>query len=131
MLQSRSQTKIKRTQQVNLLAEQRYLKQKSLLTEAETSDFLLCFEKLGYSEMDIPEPCKVITTKEEFLTCRTFVMNSLHKMSTTTPTNVYNEFFTCMTTKATELGLFQEPVNPIGEPPTEEENPEEGSEENK
>lgn len=119
MSNSRSQTKIRKTQQVNLIAEQRYLKQKSLLVES-TDDFINCFDMLGYSSDMIPGPCQQIETKENFLNCRTYVMNSLSKNITTTPTNVYDTFFNCMTTKATELGLF---LNE--EPPSEEELPSE------
>ena len=46
MSNSRSQTKIRKTQQVNLLAEQRYFRQKNLLFE-NIEEFQECFDSFG------------------------------------------------------------------------------------
>ena len=53
MSNSRSQTKIRKTQQVNLLAEQRYFRQKNLLFE-NIEEFQECFDSFagGFSGGD-------------------------------------------------------------------------------
>ena len=69
MNNSRSQTKIRRTQQVNLLAEQRYLIQKGLITE-NIDDFMECFDSFGLTIDQIPQSCMSVTNKEDFINCR-------------------------------------------------------------
>jgi hypothetical protein len=124
MNNSRSQTKIRKTQQVNLIAEQRYLKQKGLLTE-NIDVFMECFDTFGLTIDQIPQSCMSVTNKEEFLNCRKEINLAIMRMN---KSNELTPLLTCLETKAQNLGLFIEPLN-IEEPPSEEEGeetPEEG-----
>lgn len=124
MNNSRSQTKIRRTQQVNLLAEQRYLIQKGLITE-NIDDFMECFDSFGLTIEQIPQSCMSVTNKEDFINCRKEINMAIMKMNRS---NELSPLLTCLETKAQNLGLFIEPLN-IEEPPSEEEGeetPEEG-----
>jgi hypothetical protein len=56
-MNSRSQTKIRKIQQINLLAEERYLKTKGLLYEGPQEDVLKCFTDNGVEESLIPDSC--------------------------------------------------------------------------
>ena len=69
MSNSRSQTKIRKTQQVNLLAEQRYFRQKNLLFE-NIEEFQECFDSFGLTNENIPESCKSVTNRDEFIECK-------------------------------------------------------------
>jgi hypothetical protein len=104
MNNSRSQTKIRRTQQVNLLAEQRYLRSKGIIMESD-NDFMECFNKLGLAMDQIPQSCMSIQTKEDFLSCRNeinqFVLNSKQNL-----VPKLSEFFICMEGKAQNAGIF-------------------------
>lgn len=46
-MKNRSQTKIRKVQQVNLLSEQRYLKSKGLINEGPMEDIQKCFSDAG------------------------------------------------------------------------------------
>ena len=56
-MNSRSQTKIRRIQQTNLLAEERYLKSKGLLYEGPQEDILKCFTDNQVDLSMIPSTC--------------------------------------------------------------------------
>ena len=56
-MNSRSQTKIRKIQQINLLAEERYLKTKGLLYEGSQEDVLKCFTDNGVEESLMPPSC--------------------------------------------------------------------------
>jgi hypothetical protein len=121
MNNSRSQTKIRKTQQVNLIAEQRYLKQKGLLSES-IDDFFECFDSFGLTMDQVPQSCKMVTNKDEFTTCKNDINSAMMQMGR--PSG-FEKLFTCLETRAQNLGLLIEPVTPEEEPPTEEEPEEE------
>jgi hypothetical protein len=123
MSNSRSQTKIRKTQQVNLIAEQRYLKQKGLLFESTTEDFMECFEEQGLTMSQIPQSCNSITNKEEFVRCKNDINTAMVSMGRPSGQS-FESLFACLETKAQNLGLFVEPVTPE-EGPSPEEGPEE------
>lgn len=56
-MNSRSQTKIKKIQQTNLLVEERYLKSKGLLYETPQEDILKCFTDNSVDLSMIPSTC--------------------------------------------------------------------------
>jgi hypothetical protein len=56
-MNSRSQTKIRKIQQTNLLAEERYLKTKGLLYEGSQEDVLKCFTDNEVDVSLIPPSC--------------------------------------------------------------------------
>jgi hypothetical protein len=116
MNNSRSQTKIRRTQQVNLLAEQRYLIQKGLITE-NIDDFMECFDAQGLSMDQIPQSCKSISNKEEFVKCKNDINTAMVSMES------FESLFVCLETKAQNLGILVEPEK-TEEPPSEEESEE-------
>lgn len=60
-MNSRSQTKIRKIQQTNLLAEERYLKSKGLLYEGPQEDILKCFTDNGVDQSMIPTSCSGTT----------------------------------------------------------------------
>jgi hypothetical protein len=124
MSNSRSQTKIRKTQQVNLLAEERYLRQKGLLSESTIEDFMECFDANGLTMDQIPQSCKSINNKEEFVKCKNDINTAMVSMGRPSGQS-FESLFSCLETKAQNLGLLIEPVTPEEEPPTEEEEPEE------
>jgi hypothetical protein len=124
MSNSRSQTKIRKTQQVNLLAEERYLRQKGLLSESTIEDFMECFDANGLTMDQIPQSCKSINNKEEFVKCKNDINTAMVSMVKPSGQS-FESLFSCLETKAQNLGLLVEPVTPEEEPPTEEEEPEE------
>jgi hypothetical protein len=124
MSNSRSQTKIRKTQQVNLLAEERYLKQKGLLFESTLEDFMECFDAHGLTMDQIPQSCRSINNKEEFVECKNDINTAMVSMGRPSGQS-FESLFACLETKAMNLGIFAEPVTPEEEPPTEEEEPEE------
>jgi hypothetical protein len=124
MSNSRSQTKIRKTQQVNLLAEERYLRQKGLLSESTIEDFMECFDANGLTMDQIPQSCKSINNKEEFVKCKNDINTAMVSMGKPSGQS-FESLFSCLETKAQNLGLLVEPVTPEEEPPTEEEEPEE------
>jgi hypothetical protein len=104
MNNSRSQTKIRKTQTLNLVAEQRYLKNKGLLRES-SDDFMECFDQLGLTMDQLPARCMSITTKEDFVACKNeinqFVMQSKQNL-----VPMLQKFFTCMEGKAQNMGIL-------------------------
>jgi hypothetical protein len=126
MSNSRSQTKIRKTQQVNLLAEERYLRQKGLLSESTIEDFMECFDANGLTMDQIPQSCRSINNKEEFVKCKNDINTAMVSMGRPSGQS-FESLFVCLETKAMNLGLLVEPVTPEEEPPSEEEveNPEE------
>ena len=104
MNNSRSQTKIRKTQTLNLVAEQRYLKNKGLLRES-SDDFMECFDQLGLTMDQLPARCMSITTKEDFVACKNeinqFVMKSKQNL-----VPMLQKFFTCMEGKAQNMGIL-------------------------
>ena len=124
MSNSRSQTKIRKTQQVNLLAEERYLRQKGLLSESTIEDFMECFDANGLTMDQIPQSCKSINNKEEFVKCKNDINTAMVSMGKPSGQS-FESLFSCLETKAQNLGLLVEPVTPEEGPPTEEEEPEE------
>lgn len=104
MNNSRSQTKIRKTQSLNLIAEQRYLKNKGLLRES-SDDFMECFDQLGLTMDQLPARCMSITTKEDFVACKNeinqFVMQSKQNL-----VPMLQKFFTCMEGKAQNMGIL-------------------------
>ena len=121
MNNSRSQTKIRRTQQVNLLAEQRYLIQKGLITE-NIDDFMECFDAQGLSMDQIPQSCKSISNKEEFVKCKNDINTAMVSMERPSGQS-FESLFVCLETKAQNLGILVEPEK-TEEPPSEEESEE-------
>jgi hypothetical protein len=65
-MNSRSQTKIRKIQQTNLLAEERYLKTKGLLYEGSQEEVLKCFTDNGVEESLIPDSCKTKGVGQKF-----------------------------------------------------------------
>lgn len=104
MNNSRSQTKIRKTQTLNLIAEQRYLKNKGLLRES-SDDFMECFDQLELTMDQLPAQCMSITTKEDFVACKNeinqFVMQSKQNLVPR-----LQKFFTCMEGKAQNMGIL-------------------------
>ena len=109
MNNSRSQTKIRKTQSLNLIAEQRYLKNKGLLRES-SDDFMECFDQLGLTRDQLPAQCMSITTKEDFIACKNeinqFVMQSKQNLVPR-----LEKFFTCMEGKAQNMGILLDTNN--------------------
>ena len=109
MNNSRSQTKIRKTQSLNLIAEQRYLKNKGLLRES-SDDFMECFDQLGLTRDQLPAQCMSITTKEDFIACKNeinqFVMQSKQNL-----VPMLQKFFTCMEGKAQNMGILLDTNN--------------------
>ena len=109
MNNSRSQTKIRKTQSLNLIAEQRYLKNKGLLRES-SDDFMECFEQLELTMDQLPAQCMSITTKEDFIACKNeinqFVMQSKQNLVPR-----LQKFFTCMEGKAQNMGILLDTNN--------------------
>ena len=109
MNNSRSQTKIRKTQSLNLIAEQRYLKNKGLLRES-SDDFMECFEQLELTMDQLPAQCMSITTKEDFIACKNeinqFVMQSKQNLVPR-----LEKFFTCMEGKAQNMGILLDTNN--------------------
>ena len=110
MLNSRSQTKIRKTQQVNLLAEQRYFRQKNLLFE-NIEEFQECFDSFGLTNENIPESCKSVTNRDEFIECKNEINLAIKGMGSNI--SELNELFTCLEGKASSLGYLtsQDNVN--------------------
>ena len=108
MNNSRSQTKIRKTQTLNLVAEQRYLKNKGLLRES-SDDFMECFDQLGLTMDQLPARCMSITTKEDFVACKNeinqFVMQSKQNL-----VPMLQKFFTCMEGKAQNMDNQKETI---------------------
>ena len=104
MNNSRSQTKIRKTQSLNLIAEQRYLKNKGLLRES-SDDFMECFDQLELTMEQLPARCVSITTKEDFVSCKDeinqFVIQSKQNL-----VPKLQKFFTCMEGKAQNMGIL-------------------------
>lgn len=119
MNNSRSQTKIRKTQQVNLLAEERYLRQKGLLSESTLEDFMECFDAQGLTMDQIPQSCRSITNKEEFVKCKNDINTAMVSMGRPSGQS-FESLFVCLETKAQNLGILVEPEK-IEEPPSEEE----------
>ena len=109
MNNSRSQKKIRKTQSLNLIAEQRYLKNKGLLRES-SDDFMECFEQLELTMDQLPAQCMSITTKEDFIACKNeinqFVMQSKQNLVPR-----LEKFFTCMEGKAQNMGILLDTNN--------------------
>lgn len=109
MNNSRSQTKIRKTQSLNLIAEQRYLKNKGLLRES-SDDFMECFDQLELTRDQLPAQCMSITTKEDFIACKNeinqFVMQSKQNLVPR-----LEKFFTCMEGKAQNMGILLDTNN--------------------
>ena len=109
MNNSRSQTKIRKTQSLNLIAEQRYLKNKGLLRES-SDDFMECFDQLELTMDQLPAQCMSITTKEDFIACKNeinqFVMQSKQNLVPR-----LEKFFTCMEGKAQNMGILLDTNN--------------------
>ena len=109
MNNSRSQTKIRKTQSLNLIAEQRYLKNKGLLRES-SDDFMECFEQLELTMGQLPAQCMSITTKEDFIACKNeinqFVMQSKQNLVPR-----LEKLFTCMEGKAQNMGILLDTNN--------------------
>ena len=109
MNNSRSQTKIRKTQSLNLIAEQLYLKNKGLLRES-SDDFMECFDQLGLTMDQLPARCMSITTKEDFVACKNeinqFVMQSKQNLVPR-----LEKFFTCMEGKAQNMGILLDTNN--------------------
>ena len=104
MNNSRSQTKIRKTQTLNLVAEQRYLKNKGLLRES-SDDFMECFDQLGLTMDQLPARCMSITTKEDFVACK----NEINQFVIQSKQNLVprlEKFFTCMEGKAQNMGIL-------------------------
>ena len=110
MSNSRSQTKIRKTQQVNLLAEQRYFRQKNLLFE-NIEEFQECFDSFGLTNENIPESCKSVTNRDEFIECKNEINLAIKGMGSNI--SEFNELFTCLEGKASSLGYLtsQDNVN--------------------
>ena len=109
MNNSRSQTKIRKNQSLNLIAEQRYLKNKGLLRES-SDDFMECFDQLELTMDQLPAQCMSITTKEDFIACKNeinqFVMQSKQNLVPR-----LEKFFTCMEGKAQNMGILLDTNN--------------------
>ena len=122
MNNSRSQTKIRKTQQVNLLAEQRYFRQKSLITENMDNLFLECFYNYGLLDTEIPTSCKSVTNMVEFNKCKNDINSAILKkgLNIGTPETT---LFSCLEQNAYEL------INTTEDPSSEEEEEEPSSEE--
>ena len=60
-MNSRSQTKIRKIQQINLLAEERYLKTKGLLYEGPQEEVQKCFADNDVDQSMIPASCSGTT----------------------------------------------------------------------
>lgn len=109
MNNSRSQTKIRKTQSLNLIAEQRYLKNKGLLRES-SDDFMECFEQLELTMDQLPAQCMSITTKEDFIACK----NEINQFVIQSKQNLVprlEKFFTCMEGKAQNMGILLDTNN--------------------
>ena len=108
MSNSRSQTKIRKTQQVNLLAEQRYFRQKNLLFE-NIEEFQECFDSFGLTNENIPESCKSVTNRDEFIECKNEINLAIKGMGSNI--SEFNELFTCLEGKASSLGFLSSEDN--------------------
>lgn len=111
MNNSRSQTKIRKIQSVNLIAEQRYLKNKGLLKE-NINDFKDCFYRFGLSDDEIPQSCRSITNREEFVKCKNDINTALVSMGRPSGQS-FESLFTCLETKAINLGIFIDITDPL------------------
>ena len=89
---------------MNLIAEQRYLKNKGLLRES-SDDFMECFDQLELTMEQLPARCVSITTKEDFVSCKDeinqFVIQSKQNL-----VPKLQKFFTCMEGKAQNMGIL-------------------------
>jgi hypothetical protein len=77
-MNSRSQTKIRKIQQINLLAEERYLKTKGLLYEGPQEDILKCFTDNGVDQTMIPPSCT--ETKFDITACSAALPGVIEKI---------------------------------------------------
>lgn len=91
MLQSRSQTKIKKMRELNLLAEQRYLSSKKILNEGIEEDLQKCFGDAGIDFEKIPPACISTDTKPDVIGCVTGLIAVVSEISTEKRT----DFKTC------------------------------------
>ena len=94
-MNSRSQTKIRKIQQINLLAEERYLKTKGLLYEGPQEDILKCFTDNGVDQTMIPPSCT--ETKFDITTCSAALPGVIEKI----PEDKKEKIKTCLMNLAT------------------------------
>lgn len=109
MNNSRSQTKIRKIQSVNLIAEQRYLKNKGLLKE-NIDDFMQCFDQFGLTPDQIPQSCMAITTKDDFISCKNEINLAMMKMNRS---GELQPLLSCLETKAQNSGIFIDITDPL------------------
>jgi hypothetical protein len=98
-MNSRSQTKIRKIQQINLLAEERYLKTKGLLYEGPQEEVLKCFTDNGVEESLIPDSCnpKGVGQKFDITACAAALPGVIEKI----PEDKKEKIKTCLTNLAT------------------------------
>jgi hypothetical protein len=94
-MNSRSQTKIRKIQQINLLAEERYLKTKGLLYEGPQEDILKCFTDNGVDQTMIPPSCT--ETKFDITACAAALPGVIEKI----PEDKKEKIKTCLMNLAT------------------------------
>ena len=98
-MNSRSQTKIRKIQQINLLAEERYLKTKGLLYEGPQEEVLKCFTDNGVEESLIPDSCnpKGVGQKFDITACAAALPGVIEKI----PEDKKEKIKTCLMNLAT------------------------------
>ena len=97
-MNSRSQTKIRKIQQINLLAEERYLKTKGLLYEGSQEDVLKCFTDNGVEESLMPPSCNPgVGQKFDITACAAALPGVIEKI----PEDKKEKIKTCLMNLAT------------------------------
>jgi len=110
-MNSRSQTKIRKIQQTNLLIEERYLKSKGLLYEGPQEDILECFTEHGVDESMIPPSC-VGGDKFDITACAAALPGVIEEI----PEDKREELKNCLMNLVTiniDFGKIQKGVNDI------------------
>ena len=99
---NRSYSKIRKTQQVNLLAEQRYLASKGLLKEESIDDITTCFSNAGLDVNDFTScvPSKVADQQVNIQAC---IKQIQEKASDPTIGLKVTQVIACLTSKMPDL----------------------------
>jgi hypothetical protein len=82
-------------------------------------DSMECFDANGLTIDQIPQSCKSITNKDEFVSCKNDINTAMVSMGRPSGSS-FESLFVCLETKAMNLGILLEPVTPEEEPPSEE-----------
>lgn len=101
-MKNRSQTKIRKVQQVNLLSEQRYLKSKGLINEGPMEDIQKCFSDAG---LDINQfsACKPSNVADQQIDPQACIKQIQQKAQDPTMGPKVISVVTCATSKMPDL----------------------------